>query len=363
MNIKWGRRFVALFVVAISLFAFTACGENAQQTTSGIKNVIILIGDGMGTVHEEAGRIYKEKDLIWDSFPYSGKMDTDSLTTNDDDTPTDSAAAATAMATGQRVYNNYIGMDKNSDNINNIMEIALKKGKKTGVVTSDSLDGATPAGFSAHAPSRTHNISIIKSQIRSGIDILLGAGKKVYSSYSESIITNGYTHVDTSSNLTEELFGGRVFGTFESVEPNTDCQLIDLAEFAIDYLTQFDEGFYLMIEGAKIDKRSHSGDFFEMIDQLLDFDEVVEMVYNWAKDRDDTVIIVTADHETGGLELDVGANKENLKDSYRWTSGELTSFAHTAAKVNYYAWGHESEYFKDSIINTDIFKIAESFLS
>jgi alkaline phosphatase len=366
---------LSLFILAsllliFSVFTFVENNNTLAINTlqpHGIKNIIVLIGDGMGPVHEEAGRIYSGKALAWDSLPYQGTSITNSLSG-----VTDSAAAGTAMATGVLVSNGFISRDSVDHNLKGIMEYAIEAGKKTGVVTSAELYDATPAAYSAKANDRGNYDEIKASQVNSGIDLLIGESGSGYDSLSADMVNNGYTYITEKSGLNQSALSyEKIFATlpaitpYESLTPSAE-ELYILADFALQYLEN-DNGFMLMIEGAKIDKKSHQMNIGQMIEELMAFNKAVETVLNWAENRNDTLVIVTADHECGGLELLNGVTQANIKSGLyckwnSWDNNPEHQASHTDTPVNYYIQGAYSDIMTETIIITDIFKISHMYL-
>jgi len=362
----WMRNALGFLSVVFVACAFATCaGFMPQRGTlpqyglkpdGTVKNIIIFIGDGMGQIHENAWRDSKGEPLVWDDFDYRSKVYTGSLTTMLTSAPTDSAAAATAIATGEKTVNGAIGTDGAGNEFENIMKFAKDKGKAAGVLTSDYLSGATPASFSAHADSRNWEEAIVLSQARSGIDLLMGANTAMYSQNTAEFAARGYSYSKSLSEARQAE--GRIIGLFPSVTPGgggMNETLQEMTVFALDYLSSGDEGFVLMIEGAKIDLASHAGNFGNMLSEFKAFEECVSLARDWAKENGDTLIIVTADHETGGLNLTDGG--------YRFSTG-----SHTTSDVNcHISWPFDYSPFEaysdgERIDNTDIFKIMYSAL-
>jgi len=369
MKIKnWIRNALVFLSVVFIVCAFTTCAvfrsqrgtllHNDQGSGGTIKNIVIFIGDGMGPVHEDAWRDSKGEPLVWDDFDYHAKVYTGSLsTTIAAHVPTDSAAAATAIATGEKTANGSIGTDGMGNEFENIMKFAKDKGRATGVLTSDSLSGATPACFSAHADNRSMEEVIVLSQARSGIDLLMGANTAVFSKNIDDFTARGYSYCKNLSETRQAE--GRIIGLFSQVTPEgggSDETLQKMTIFALNYLSSSDKGFVLMIEGAKIDWASHSGNLGNMLSEFKAFEECVRLVCDWAKENKDTLIIVTADHETGGLIL-------NSNAEYQFSTG-----GHTTSDVNcHISWPLDHSPFDaysdgERIDNTDIFKIMYSAL-
>ena len=313
------KKKVVSFILAIIMalpfgFAFGCTPEGGQDTPdySGIKNVIIFIGDGMGFQHVRAGNVYLGRQLSFEKFPDATKSDT----VNADGLITDSAAGATALATGYRTYNGYLGKNTDGDDVKTILDYAKDKGKSVGVVTSDVLSGATPSGFSAHSNSRNDAYTIIKSQVTSGVDFFAGKFSEDYEKNAYRFKNEGYGVYDSLEGVDytkKAVIMGNVQPKAGSdADGNPYMLLDDMTELALDYLSQDEDGFALMVEGAYIDKCSHSNDTAGMIDNVVAFDKAVAEAVKWANGRTDTVIIVTADHETGGLTVGSGATKNKL---------------------------------------------------
>ena len=264
------------------------------------------------------------------------------------------------MATGQRVENGYLAIS-GSNNLTSITELAKEAEYGTGVVTSDDITGATPAGFSAHANSRDNTKDILLSQKESKLDLLLGEGN--HSLYKSQFEANGWAWVKNFSELTTE--SKRYVSLFNEVVPQnpTDVTptLTQLACFAIDYMeANYPTGYFLMIEGAKIDKASHSNDIQTMLDNMADFNNAVKAVdEKLAKVEGGYSIIVTADHETGDLQ------KAESKDKI--TAGLYRSAKHTAKEVGLYFRSTldfaPSFLNNEVILNTNVFLLCKYLLA
>ena len=309
-----------------------------------IKNVIYLIGDGMGFNHLEKAKQERGISLALDTFDYQGSSMTRSLTNS----VTDSAAGGTALATGIRTYNGAIGVYF-SDHTGllsypkNLTELCMESGKMTGVITTDETSGATPAAFSAHSSDRHNTEDITDDQLTSGIDIIWGAENGVATKGEAT--KNGFTYITTYEEMMALPEGSRSFAQFtnalwtlEQSDENTP-NLEQMTEKAIDLLDETDEGFFLMIEGAHIDKHSHSNEDENMTEALEEFDKTVKYVLDYAKQDGETLVIVTADHETGGITL-------NEDGTYSFTSG-----SHSAANVPVRVYGSDKLIENDETLN------------
>ena len=351
-----------------------------------IKNVIMFIGDGMGVNHVDAGGIYKGEPLSFDvtdeNWTYHAYSNTDSLTSAGftldeskslirpdenpslyDGTPspydpsvslgasgnittyTDSAAGGTALATGQKTTNSRIAKDYNGDDIESLVDIAKGLNKKAGVISSDTLCGATPSAFLAHAGDRYQKDEIIKTAAESPADLIFTANDSAFvdnkSTYESLFKSKGYKMAYTRETINSNA--DRIIGLFDGIVTKSNDSrapsLKELTVFALDYLDN-DEGFFLMVEGAKIDKKAHSNQAKLMLLELLAFDEAIEAAMEWASGRDDTIMVVTADHETGAMYYDYeNSTQETIVDDIKWLSSN-----HSRSRVDIALYGNVSEY-------------------
>lgn len=340
--------------------------ETVQAGDKEIKNVILFIGDGMGPVHVEAGGIYAGETLSFERlFDNKTYADTDNVL----GLLTDSAAAGTALATGIRTYNGYVGKDADGKEIKTIMDISSEYGKKTGIITTEVLSGATPGAFSAHAFDRNDTFSIIRTQASGSVDFLAGYHSDNYDKQTALFLNNGYTVMNdlqyVPGNDERLIFqSGIIKPEQQKDEFGSDMyfMLEDIVSYALDFLS-CENGFTLMVEGAYIDKCSHSNDAEGMVKNAAALSRAVETAYNWAKERGDTLIIVTADHETGGLSLNGNAATDKFA-SGDFGGIEWSSTGHTRTRVPVYMWGAPYSFkdfstsgSDDYILNTDVFRI------
>lgn len=354
---------ISIFGGFLGVFIQRKSKQNTMDFSSLVSSAnktVLFIGDGMGENHIKVASAFYEKEMFMTSFEKKGFVSTFS---NSLVSPTDSAAAASALATGQKFDNKEVSRHNGID-VETISEIAKKTGIGVGIVTTDSLDGATPSCFSSHANRRGDSDEIIKGQIASQIDLFLGAGKNTYDNYQREIEAKGFVY---SSNFSDfSLAQRRVFGSFESVVSKDGTNLAPtlemLTEFAIDFFeTNFPDGYFLMIEGAHIDKKSHSNQIFEMVEYLNSFDQSIKIAHDKLNTQNGVAIIVTADHETGGLQFN-NQTKEQISNSLYTRTG------HSSKDVPYFIFFKPSkdvdlQTLKSKIDNTDIFKLCKSFIS
>lgn len=352
-----------LIICLLSLFIVSCAPLSIEQPENPYlaKNIILMIGDGMGEEHLKATKIYYGLDYLnMETLPYKGWMDTRAIAAGQL-VLTDSAAAATAMATGHKTFLRWINMVPNWDlpfsemyenaiSSRTVTEIAQAKGMKTGVVATKTLNDATPAGFSSHVIDRGQAAEISRQQIASGIDVLMGAG---YSDYYLPIIDSirgaGY-QIATTKNELLYAKGSKLYAGFDSITPFSEVNLEVMVQKSLEVLHN-DDGFFAMFEGSKIDSYSHSNELLKMIYETLSFDIAVGIAINYVRLNPDTLLIVTADHETGGLLIPDGTTKADLSNNMFHSGG------HTITKVPCFIWGPGINKLSANIDNTDIAKI------
>ncbi len=321
----------------VLLFVLLANVSYAQQQA---KYVFYFIGDGMGVnqvngtemyLAEQEGRI-GVKPLLFTTFPAETMATTFSATNS----VTDSSAAGTALATGEKTYNGAIGMDDDKNVLQTVAEKAKKAGKKVGIITSVSMDHATPAAFYAHQPNRNMYYEIALDLPKANFDFYAGGGflkpttttdkKEVPSIFpiieeAGYIIARGLDEYKTKAADAEKM----ILIQEEGAEPSSlpyaidrkegDLTLPEITESAISFLTKRNnKGFFLMVEGGKIDWACHNNDPATVFEEVIDLDNAVKVAYEFYKKHPkETLIVVTADHETGGMGLGTGSYQLRLR--------------------------------------------------
>lgn len=323
--------------------------------------VILMIGDGMGRGQLEATSYYvhgEPEALAMYGLPVRGE-----LTTGGPSGITDSAAAATAMATGVFTFNARVGTDRDGQAVETLVELAHAEGLPAGIVTTASLAHATPGAFTAHELSRHDYVAIADDQIlETRPEVMLGGG-------AQYVLPSGPGSERSDDGLVDELeaagyeivadatelagaSGERVFGAFatdhmtyvrERAAGSPEPRLPDMAMKAIDLLDRDPDGFFLMIEGARIDMAGHGNDLGNTLGETEDFDRTVDRVAAWAAGRDDVTLIVTADHECGGLEV-VAPAAVGVEPQVSWRWGN-----HTNARVDVFAGGPLADTFDGAL--------------
>ncbi|MBR0112753.1 MAG: alkaline phosphatase [Clostridia bacterium] len=315
------KKTIKLISVIIALSLILTCLSSASAIViPDVKNVILMIGDGMGENSIEWTKAELGYKAFMDTLPYQGYSQTDSLSGT-----TDSAAGATALSCGKRVYNSNLctlsvlidGQGAVVCSYKNLSEVAKSMGKRAGIVTSDQNSGATPAGFSVHTYKRELAEEITAQQKDCGLDLIWAADNGL--SNKEEFEAAGWTYAQSLTELTRVENGERSFAAISGsicfeTGSKSDAPLSTLTTMAIKNLDNPD-GFFLTVEGAHIDKNSHSNNKEGMMKALMEFDKAVENAVAYASERSDTIVVVTADHETGGITY----NEETK--SYEYTSG------------------------------------------
>jgi len=327
--------------------------EQIPTTDKKIKNVIFMLGDGMGENHIIAGSIYKGEELNIQKIENKAYVKTASTTA-----VTDSAAAATALATGYKTNNSVVGKDPYGKDLENIIEYTNKKGLKTGIVCTQILNHSTPASFSVHNNSRHNYDEIAQSQIQSCVDLMLGGGRKYFTKYQNLMSKNGFVWINSISELNKVDKNSKVIGTFANESLSKEENRVSLADLSKEAFSRLenDNGFFLMIEGSDIDAYGHKLNLSKTLIEIIDFDEAVKVAKEYVDEHPDTLLIVTADHESGGLVLDGVTDANQLTDSLYTSGGD-----HTDANVLVYAYGIGAEDLTqyDIIDNTSIHKFVK----
>ncbi|MCP4744535.1 MAG: alkaline phosphatase [Desulfobacteraceae bacterium] len=337
-KIKW----CALFAVLIFASALIVSSQVVFAADSP-KYVFLFIGDGMGLPQKMAAEKYIGKKLVMNSLSAHGVTTTNAA----DRFITGSAAAATAIATGMKTNIGFIGMDSNQKPLKSIAQIAKEKGMKAGIVTSVSIDHATPAAFYANVPSRSQYYDIAVALAKSGFDYFGGGGMKDPANKRENSLNfqgdalelakkNGYRVVTKKQEFLalkpskEKILaynewlqdGGALSYALDMRE-----QDISLAEFTAKGIELLDnpKGFFMMVEGGKIDWACHANDGAASIHDTLAFDEAVKHAYDFYKAHPKkTLIVVTGDHETGGMALGFAGTR--YESNFKVLNNQSVSF-------------------------------------
>ena len=325
-----------------------------------IKNVILMIGDGMGLAQLSSGLLANKGVLNMGSFEHYGFL----MTQPADDFTTDSAAGGTAMATGVKTNNRYIGMDDQGQPVESILVLAHNNNLKTGIVTTDNLTGATPSAFYAHQIERDLSRNIVDDFTKSTVDLFIGNGKRALDSLFdkgvEVLRKNGFVPLIDEFNLSDAPLSRPVLlvSNTKANGRNGDPTILKkMTNTAINYLNKDnDQGFFLMIESSKIDSGGHNNFTEQVVEEVLAFDKAIGEVLKFAQQEGNTLVIVTADHETGGMSLPQGNIEEGI------VQGMYHSTDHTGIAVPVMAYGPGSNLFRGIYQNTEIYHKIVSLL-
>lgn len=328
-----------------------------------VKNIILFVGDGMGLEAVRAASLFEtgsESGLSFQKFPVQTVMTHDSV-----DGVTDSAASATALATGVKVSNGTLSVAIPGDggSLPTLLEWYQSQGKKVGLITTSALEDATPAAFAAHQPSRRMLEEIAQDYLFGSKPDLMMGGFARKGLQPEMAREAGYEVVTTNQEMgaLTGLAENRVAALFG---PGTLPSELDGDYSSIPYLSQMTEtalkllgspdspGFFLLVENENIDEFGHSNDIARQIAGTVELAKTVEIAQQWAKSHPDTLIIVTADHETGGLTVVSAPGKGQLPE-VRWATD-----GHTTVPVPLYAFGPGADRFQGGALdNTNLVQL------
>jgi alkaline phosphatase len=325
------------------------------------KNLILMIGDGMGLAQVYAGLTANGGHLFLENFKHIGFSKTYSA----DNYITDSAAGGTALACGEKTYNGAIGVNLQKEPIVNIRELAERKGLETGLVSTSAITHATPASFIAHQPSRNSYEAIAADFLNSGIDVFIGGGtdhfekRKDGRNLSEALRADGYQvlyDMDAICRVTSGKLAGLTAPVHNPAIPERGNMLIRSTQTALNILSKNRKGYFIMIEGSQIDWGGHANKTPYVVQEMLDFDQAIGAALEFAARDGETLIIVTADHETGGMSINGGDMKTGN------VLGQYTTGHHSGIMVPVYAFGPGADLFTGIMENTDIQKKIKALL-
>lgn len=336
-------------LIALASLIWISLQVSAQKP----KNVILLIGDGMGLAQVSTTFYYKDSKPNFQRFKHIGLVRTSSASNK----VTDSAAGATAYASGIKTYNRAIGVNTDSLAVPTILEQLSEKGYKTGLIALCTITHATPACFYAHVKDRDQHEDIALQLTDASVDFFAGAGSKYFTRRAdgqnlyEKLQQRGY--VMDSAKVNTPFDPSEKYGFLLAPEEmpaktqGRDDFLPKTTAAAIEYLNHNKKGFFLMSEGSYIDWAGHGNDAEMLIAEQLDFDETVGAALDFAEKDGNTLVIVTADHETGGLALEKGENRNEI--SLRFNTDQ-----HTTSLIPVFAYGPGAENFTGIYENNEI---------
>lgn len=354
------RLFILLSVAfLISCKSTNTAGVQQLGDFKKAKNVILLIGDGMGITQISAGmfrnnnRLELEKaTVVGIQKPYSS-----------DNLITDSAAGATAFSIGKKTYNGAIGVDKDTNSVTTILEEAEAKGLATGMVATSTITHATPGSFIGHVSSRNMQEEIAAQFLLTDIDFFIGGGMDFFNKRKldqrnivEELTAKGYYISDFEKESLESipLENIQKLGYFTAPgSPKKQLEgrdyLLNASRKAMSFLkNKSNKGFFLLIEGSQIDWGGHENNSEYIISEMIDFDKVIGAAIDFAKSDGETLVIITADHETGGYAINPGSTFDTIVPGF-------TSTYHTGTLIPVFAYGPGAERFSGIYENTDIY--------
>jgi alkaline phosphatase len=336
--------------------SYASNNNPADKRSRPAKNIILMIGDGMGTAHIYAGYTANKGKLNLERFPVCGF----SITWCTNNYVTDSGAGGTAIATGHKTNYGAIGVDSAGQPVKSILEWADQEGKATGLVTTCAITHATPASFIAHQATRSDYEPIALDFLDTPIDLFIGGGRDHFEKRADSmnlsseLIIRGYRVAynleDIRNTLTGPLAGLLAPVHQPKWSEGRGDQLPESVKESLRLLSEDKDGFFLMVEGSQIDWAGHDNDIKYLIEEVLDFDKAIGIALDFAQQNGETLVIVIADHETGGLTIPGG----NL------STGEVTATfstkEHTGVMVPVFSYGPHASAFGGIQQNTDIFR-------
>jgi alkaline phosphatase len=342
---RWRATFIIVLFLAALFVIHCAAGDNYP------KNIILFIGDGMGVAQITAAKIVQGK-LNLERFSVTGLA----TTYSENNLITESAAASTALATGHKTDNRAIAVSADNEPLKTLFEYAQQQDKSTGMVVTSSVTDATPAAFVAHTADRGNQADIAEQIVNSGTDVLIGGGWSYFIPESNE----GSRRKDKKNLLTTLESKMPVVLSRDKLTPHAkqeklaallapvglpkaaerDYTLAELTETAIGILSKNRHGFVLLVEGSQIDWAGHDQDQREIISEMIDFDGAVGAGLDFARQNGNTLIVVTADHETGGFAIHDGS-----METRQVTSSAFTTTGHTATMVPVFVYGPGSRTF------------------
>jgi len=366
-------KYTAVSVTALAMVLFSGLpinGQNDAELTKRPKNVILMIGDGMGISQLSSAYYFKDKkdtdrEPSFSRFKYIGLT----ITSSGSEAVTQSSAAATALATGYKTYNLAVGVDLDTVVRENIVEFVSKKGYMTGVIATSYVTDATPAGFYAHQPERYMQKEIAMDLLESDIDFFAGGGSKYFRDSTGAFPFEKHG-IEINYNKLKKIKKpepGSRYGFLLSYDYMPSFRngrgdfLPKSTSIAVDFLSTGEAGYFLMVEGSQIDHAGHRNDVDDMKAEVNDFERTINAVMDYAEMSGETLVIVTADHETGGFALGAQGENDGYGD-YSIIEPRFATTNHSAALVPVFAFGPGAESFIGVYENAEIFHKLVSLL-
>jgi len=338
-------------LIVLAVFSRIIAEPASAENVTPPKNIILFIGDGMGVGHISAAKIEKET-LNLEQFKVLGLLSTQAI----DSLITDSPAATTALATGVNTLVGAIGVTPEGDPLKNVLEYSKDRGKGTGLIATSNVTDGTPACFVAHVSSRHMYAEIADAIAELKIDVIMGGGWGYFipKNHEGSLRQDARDLLSELSQTHEMVMTPQQFRALgkprrliallaqENLPPASlrPVPLIEMTQKAIEALSQYENGFFLVVEGSQIDWASHHGNGEQLIEEVIDLDEAVGAALEFAKTDQQTLVLVVSDHETGGYTILNGSVKKK-----KVTQASFFTEGHSAAMVPLFAYGPGSEAF------------------
>lgn len=351
------RLFITL--IFIGMLIIYSC-ENFQSNRSGepaVKNIIFFIGDGMGVAQVSAAMMKSDDKLNMEKCDASALCVTTSLTNK----VTDSAAGGTALATGKKTRNGVIGQDTTGTDYQSILKLAEHYGLSTGLVATSAITHATPASFIANQPSRNMYEAIAADFLKTDVDVIIGGGYNHFAvrsdslNYIDSLRNKGYQIALTVEEMMAAGKGKLAALMYPEHPPKytegRGDMLPEATLKALEILSMNEKGFFLMVEGSQIDWGGHANDAEYVVEELLDMDRAIGVALEFQETHPNTLIVVTADHETGGITLPA------TDGSYIDSGIEFSTSGHTSVMVPVFAFGPGAGDFTGIMDNTGFYPL------
>jgi alkaline phosphatase len=330
-------------------FSSTAFAQNKP------KNIIFMVGDGMGVSQIYAGLTANKGSLNLEQFKVIGFHRNQAS----DNYVTDSAAGATAFATGKQTYNGAIGLDSLKQPSVTILELAEQKGLATGLVTTCDITDATPSSFIAHQLKRSMHEEIAADFLKTDVDVVIGGGRKYFETRQDkrnlldSLRKKNYQVLGDIQSMAS-VHQGKLVNLYADENPVKMSEgrgdaLLKSTQKAIELVGTNKKGFFVLIEGSQIDWGGHANDAPYAIAEMIDFDSSIGWVLDFARKNKETLVVITADHETGGMAL-MGGNMQNGE-----VKAAFTTKGHTGQMIPVFAFGPGAEDFNGIYHNYDLF--------
>jgi len=339
--------------------------ENPAIKANQPLNIILLIGDGMGLSQLSSSFYFSDQLPNFARFKTIGLSNVIAANSK----ITDSAAGATSFASGIKTFNGAIGVDMDKQPVENIVELLSKENYQTGLIATSSITHATPASFYAHVASRDWEEQIAAQMATSPIDFFAGGGLKFFENRKDgknilNLLKSAGFEVHTD-HLEKEIDGSKrhAFLLGEEDMPKMiegrGNFLTESTQKALNYFEENSSPFFLMVEGSQIDWGGHDNDAEYLITELLDFDQMVGSVLDYAEKEGNTLVIVTADHETGGFTLSSKVTGQNSKGKdkhdYNLIVPTFSTTGHSASLIPVLAFGPQSAQFSGFYQNSDVY--------